>query len=661
MKTTLILSNVCIAASIASSADTMHWQGAGGSGIGDYDVPANWTENLVPGAADLAAFNNTANKNLEINFTGGVTNQNVSMTALSENYETLFKLNSYTWVVTGELTVWTARLGRVTFTNGTLRTPHMSLVAAPTDSPTNLFVRFVDVDCMADQLDIGASCVEYARGSLTISNGLGVGKTMFGHGTLVLGQNAYCQVRTNAFIGRDSGSTGELIHAGGTLLYTGNSSFRVGENGYGELTLQEGSFHSDAGVVLGNGSNGRGILTVTGGSNRFASVSQKMLVSGQSGTGFILASGGTNYVSGGLSLGYDNSGYGNMALSDGIWQLSGYSWIGYFGNAEILMTGGRLYSGAVFCIGRGSGGTGVVTVAGGELEVNGEVRLGGDATSVGRLILSGDGVLSAGYISEYTSGANSSLLFDGGTLKARSSGALIRSVDDIRLTANGLTLDTAGKTVSITGILQNAASQAGRLVKKGTGTLTLASGHTATGPVAVLGGTLKPYTDKTLTLSGGFEVAAGAVLDASPASATDHTMESGSVARVDGSLVLKDDGRLVIGTDAALAGTGTVSRVTLQDNAVIARDKADGAVTPLMTEDCQTIRSLKIALTGYATHDLFTPLALLSAPAACVMPENVSVTLNGQPAHSIRVLCIAAGDRHVLTVWYNPGTLIKLH
>jgi len=124
---------------------------------------------------------------------------------------------------------------------------------------------------------------------------------------------------------------------------------------------------------------------------------------------------------------------------------------------------------------------------------------------------------------------------------------------------------------------------------------------------------------------------------------------------------LKDDGRLVIGTDAALAGTGTVSRVTLQDNAVIARDKADGAVTPLMTEDCQTIRSLKIALTGYATHDLFTPLALLSAPAACVMPENVSVTLNGQPAHSIRVLCIAAGDRHVLTVWYNPGTLIKLH
>ena len=86
-------------------------------------------------------------------------------------------------------------------------------------------------------------------------------------------------------------------------------------------------------------------------------------------------------------------------------------------------------------------------------------------------------------------------------------------MDDIRVTTNGLSVNTAGYTVSITGVLQNAEGQAGRLTKLGSGTLTLASDAEVTGAVSVLGGTLKPDTGKTISLSGGVWVSGGALLD----------------------------------------------------------------------------------------------------------------------------------------------------
>jgi len=642
------------------SATTLHWRGADGSGVGDFETATNWVENAAPVLADFIVVKNYFTANWTVNFNGDATNWKAELAASSANYETRFNLNGYTWAFTNDLHMADGGGGRITFTNGTIRAPGFRFITQPAGATTNLVLSVKSVDCEVGTNDYAATRATFEGGSLRVTNALLVGAVGYGVGTLVLDKGVQCSVTNVLLAGDASGATGEIVNISGRLEQTAtNGLFLIGNSGRGSLSLQGGSTLIRVQPCFGNNNTGVGTLTVSGGSNTFGTVSGALLIAGEAGKGFIAAYGGTNYANG-LSLGHGNSGYGEMVLTNGVWNLSSYSWIAYFGRAVVTITGGRLNSGPSFCIGRGSG-TGEVTVAGGTLDVNGEVRLGGNPTSLGRLTLTGNGVLRAGYISEYTAGANSELLFDGGTLQARTgAGALIRSVDDIRLTTNGLALDTAGYNVTITGVLQNAAGQAGRLVKKGAGTLTLASDHAATGPVEVLGGTLKPDAGKAITLSGGASVAGGAVLDVSLASGTEYTTASGSVSKIDGALTLKGDGRLIVGSGAALAGTGTVARVTFQDNAVFVRNKADNATRPLSIGEGVANGRLTVALNGYSLQELKTDLPLLQAPTAFVAPERVTVTLDGEASPVMKVRHDEVGGQQVLSAFYSIGMLILL-
>jgi len=130
--------------------------------------------------------------------------------------------------------------------------------------------------------------------------------------------------------------------------------------------------------------------------------------------------------------------------------------------------------------------------------------------------------------------------------------------------------------------------------------------------------------------------------------------------RIDGTLSLTAANRLTVGTGAALAGTGTVARVTLQDNAVFARDKAEGAVAPLNISDCVAEHRLTIALTGYGFSDLKIPVPLIRASSAFIAPSNVTVTLNGQTSQFLSAKFSEAGGQQVLSVSYSYGTLISV-
>jgi len=231
--------------------------------------------------------------------------------------------------------------------------------------------------------------------------------------------------------------------------------------------------------------------------------------------------------------------------------------------------------------------------------------------------------------------ATSLIVFDGGTLKAAASGTLIQPLDDVRLTASGLVVDTDGYAVSIVPPLQDATGMAGGITKKGAGTLTLAGARLATGPVSVLGG--------ALVVSNNVSVSAG-------------------TSRIDGALSLTADNRLTVGAGAALAGTGTVARVTLADNAVFARSKTDGAVAPLNVNDCVANGHLTVALSGYELTDLRVSLPLLRVPSSFfVKPASLSVTRDGAAAPSVIVRYTENADATVLNVAYNSGTMISIY
>jgi hypothetical protein len=628
-----ILLVLCVVSSAlcgqAASAN-LHWKGPDGV----FEVMSSWVENnKVPTAEDFIIVKNYSGANWSVSFTNDETSWKSELGTPLINSETVFKLNGHAWALTldlhmGELT---SGGGRIAFTNGTLRAPSLSFVPSVTNS---LVLSINNVTCEVGAVEYGFTRATFEGGSLRVTNSFSVGKSGYRAATVIFDKGVMVNATNSLAVGDAVGATGELINVNGQLEHrSAYGAFNIGRAGCGSMTILGGSTFIQQAPYIGYTNTGVGVLTVAGGVNTFGIQGENKMDVGSYGRGSVLAYGGTNYAVG-LNLGYTPSGYGEMILTNGMWTFSNYSWIGYSGKGVISMSGGTMVSPSTFCIGRGYGGTGVVTVAGGTLDVNSEVRLGGASGSCGSLALSGTGVLKAGYISELESGAISSLLFDGGTLQPKwnlASGALIRSVDDIRLTAKGLVVDTVGYDAVITGLLQNASGEAGSITKKGLGTLTLVGTRAATGSVSVLVG--------TLVMSTNLAVSAG-------------------TSRINGTLTLSADNRLIVGTGATLAGTGTVARVTLQDNAVFARAKADNAVTPLSVSDCAASDRLTIALTGYTLEDLKTTLPLIRMPTATVDTGKVTVTLNGQANPFLFAKYVSDGSQQVLSASYSVGTMV---
>ena len=731
-------------------ADFLYWQGVGGSGVGEYDVPSNWTSNSVPTAADLVAFKNYGSQNWACTLNSDVTNTIILNDASTQNYQNLFNLNGHVWTATESFQGLYVRYGtggRVTFTNGALRLVMLNCQSAPFSgsTPTNhAVIAFQNIHSesvnayfagsiaafdggehtVSNQLRVGTISGTSAYSTLNLLNGtqvivtneMHIGETggatgrvnvadaalkmgkvanyiglatgskgtlsvgadadVFSSGPVVVGNNGSgvleqtggtCVI-TNGFdiaensgsrgefaqsggqftmvtnyfrVAVNSGSTGEVTLAGGTFSYTGAASL-IGRAGYGKLTVTGGTNLFGNGFVLGANAGGVGDMTVLGGTNTFSSGTGQRVQVGGYGRGTLLVLGGTNSA-GNIAVANDAGSSGAMTVSNGLWTIAEHSWIGNSGNGTLTVTGGELRylnSGPVLAIGRYGVATGEVTVAGGLVDMggNGAVWVGrADQTkNAGRLVLTGTGVLRTRQIFEHTPGPTSAsrILFDGGTLKASASGTLVYSIDDVRLTANGMVIDSTGFNVSVATVLQDAAGEAGGITKKGAGTLTLAADRNATGPVSVLGG--------TLVVSNGVAVAAG-------------------TSRIDGTLTLSAANRLTVGAGAALAGTGTVARVTLQDNAVFARDKADGAVTPLLvSDDCVAEDHVTVALTGYSLTEVETPVPLLRAPTAFMSPSKVTVLLNGQENAFLKAKFVEVSGQQLLVVTYSTGTLIRV-
>jgi autotransporter-associated beta strand protein len=458
----------------------------------------------------------------------------------------------------------------------------------------------------------------------------------YGVGTLILDNYAQCNVSNRFYIGYDLGATGTLVNINGqiNLPVAGKSSY-VGYSGYGAMTVLGGTTYMHSTPVVGVNSSGVGVLTVSGGVNTFGDLTAQLTI-GNSGTGTAFADGGTNYAPG-VTLGNNSGCYGEKTVSGGLWNLKSHSYIGKSGEGVLTVNGGLFKGIGAYCIGRYDGGKGDVTVSGGTMAGNSEIRLGGASGSEGKLTLTGDGILKAQFIGEQDPGASSELVCDGGTLQVilSSSGSFIRSLDHVYLTANGMMIDTLGCNTSIESALEDASGEAGSFTKLGSGSVTLAAARTATGPVSVLQGTLVSSNDLAVAASG-------------------------TVSKIDGTVTLTSDKRLIMSSGAAIAGVGTVTRVTLQDNAVVARDKADSATTPLIISDGIANDRVTIALSGYTLNDLTTALPLISAPTKFIDLSKVTVTLDGESQAFLIVVYDEVDGKQVLSVKYSDGTLILL-
>ncbi len=630
--------------SVNAVTSNIHWSSSGG-GVGNFEDPSRWVEGVVPDVDDFVIVKNFAGFNADwvVNFTNNEINLQSQLVASTNNYSTTFNLNGYAWELTAYIDMWSGLGGKIIFTNGIFKTPLYDFDVAKdvggsavASLDTNLILELKDVVCETSEARFSSASVTLSGGSLSVSNKLTIGKPNYGIGTMVLEHDALCTLSNILYVGESAGSTGSLVNIDGQLEHTGGlQTFNVGYGGYGTLTVEGGTIDMVYPPVFGSLNTGVGVLHVTGGNNAFGSAgSGRHLTAGSAGTGYVWADGGTN-SSFGIDIGSGGGSHGEMILTAGQWNLASYSYIGRSGTGHLMVKGGQLNSGSIFCIGRSNGGYGDVVVTGGVFKVPGEVRLGGDSGSTGQLTITGTGVARVNYISEYNAGAISTLICDGGTLQANVSGRLIRSVDNVLLTANGMMLDTLGRDVSIESELKNASGEAGSFTKTGSGTVTLAAGRTATGPVSVLQGTLVASNDLAVTASG-------------------------TLSKIDDTLTLATDKRLIIGAGAAVSGAGSVSRLTLQDNAVVARDKIDAVTTPLSVGDGVADNHVAIELTGYSLDDLRTALPLISAPTAFIDKTKITVNLDGISQPFILVYYEESNGNQVLFVKYSPGTVIMV-
>ena len=715
---------VCLLGVLAAhsvSGAWYYWQGAGGSGVGDYEATNNWSTGVVPGIADSAAFKNTANKNWRVTLTSNVTNLTILNDISALGSETVFDLGQKTWTSADTglgIYVRYGAGGKVTFTNGTLACFKLNCQVEPATGSTILtnhaFIAFQNVSSESYVAYFAGSTATFEGGAHSVTNLMRVGNmanasacatvrlaggTRFGvtnevyvggisgstgrlevadatfrmgsannyvghsansEGTFTVGPGAdvfspgrlwcgfggrgvfeqsggNCVVANGITLGEYAGSWGEMTQAGGSFSGTATLNL-VGKQGRGDATLTGGTNFINGILALGSLAGGTAYMTVLGGTNTFGTdVVVDRIYVGDAGTGTLLAGGGTNTTVA-ISIGNSAGGSGTMTMTNGLWLNTKHMWVGYYGKGNFDFSGGEMRfvdGGPVLAVGRYANATGLVTVSGGLLDLsgNGSVWLGG-ANGYARFTLTGAGVLRTKTIMENHATANSQVLFDGGTLQAAASGTLIQALDDVQLTAAGMAVDTAGYTVSVVPMLQDASGEAGGVIKRGAGTLTLAGARLATGPVSVLGG--------ALVISNNVSVSAG-------------------ISRIDGTLLLTADNRLTVATGATLAGTGSVARVTLADGAKIARSKTDGATSPLNVSDCFASGALTVDISGYTRTDLLAALPLLKVPsAAFVKPSFVSVLRDGVAAPAVVVRYSEDGGATVLSVVYNSGTMISV-
>ena len=205
----------------------------------------------------------------------------------------------------------------------------------------------------------------------TIDGGISVGDSA-SHAKLNVGGGDL--VATNVTIGKNAGSSGELLVIGGNAhIHVGADMF-IGESGTGTFTQSvDASVTVGGEIYLGVLGSGRGTYNLSGGDLISAETR-----AGHGGYGTFNHTGGTNTVSGDLSVG--GSGGGEYNLSGGGQLVAANEHVGNFGDGEFAQTGGTNTVGDDLYLGSHTGVNGTYTILAGDLNVADSIRVGQSGT-----------------------------------------------------------------------------------------------------------------------------------------------------------------------------------------------------------------------------------------------------------------------------------------
>ncbi|MEI6645309.1 MAG: hypothetical protein WCP12_04665, partial [bacterium] len=266
------------------------------------------------------------------------------------------------------------------------------------------------------------------------------------------------------------GSTINITNQGMVAYKTWDVGHYNGNGAY--LNVMAGTVTNVGSVVMKIGSGGNnynGVVYQTGGTFHPYS----MTVVGQAAISSYTLSGGAVFLRGDLQVctsvltGSVNVVGGTLNQSGGAFIVGNGAGIAYYTQSGGSVT---IYTNSI-----ASGtGIGMFTISNGTFSATVFGQLASGAGATGTIVLAGGTTTLPAFPTNRGVNASAIVTFDGGTLSPRAStNGYLRGLTAAYVTTNGAVLDTAGYDITISQKLEDFSGHAGRLVKKGAGTLTL--------------------------------------------------------------------------------------------------------------------------------------------------------------------------------------------
>jgi len=305
------------------------------------------------------------------------------------------------------------------------------------------------------------------------------GTTTVTEGTLSIGNWVATGLGTIT-VGNTASTTGTLNITSCTLNLGANSIYVGTANAVGIVNQSGGtvSFTSGNGLLVGNGATGTYNLssgTLTG----FSSSSRGVMIgvnNNSTGTFNLSGTGNLNLATGELAVGRNDGGSTGCTVVYN--QTGGTASVGY------LSIGGQGGSTATIA---------TFSITGGTFSADNFQNFVAAASSSATLTLGGSAQVTLPAFPTRVGTANLTFDFTSGYLSPfATSTSYMSSMTHAYLTTNGATFNVAtGKDITIAQVLENAPSQAGKLTKLGSGTLTLTASSTYSGGTTITAGTLQ--------------------------------------------------------------------------------------------------------------------------------------------------------------------------
>lgn len=427
-------------------------------------------------------------------------------------------------------------------------------------------------------------------------------------------------------------------NASGNLTVRGLQDIKVALQSGAFVTIENdsGDWTIPYGFYLGNAASTRTAVYWRGGNMDVASTADKffMLGSGQNSTNEFYMTGGTLTTHSWFLIG------GNASTTDGrnYFEISNATvsqtqrnrvFIGYKsgGHNELCVKAGGVFNARNdIVVGQDNSGCGILTVDGGEVNVPNNVTIANTAAA-SSVALKG-GRLTARQVAHGSGTGAGTLSFDGGALRANTTGTLIAASDMLTVTvgANGGTIDANGKTVAIAEpLLEDALSTGGGMTFAGGGSVSLADGNTYTGVTTVEVGT---------ALSVPAPIAGSKLAFTIPAGLADGVYAVVAVAG-DGAFTEPD-------IEAAAKPAGTEFVLSADGKTIYCiygnvENSWTGGTTGALTDpDCWVLHSVPVSgdtavISCAAAATLTIPQGATFSPSAIVFPaDSAAVTIAGE-------------------------------